>query len=538
MDRRKLADMKKQIIALKNPWCGYMDFIRSHLLAVIGVAFFLGLIYGGQAFSNYYYIDKDGLVNHPGSFYNWGDIGRFGLILMKKVLGMSWYNPYLAGVLFLLTLWAAAMAAGCLFYAIDPRLTTSSICIFLLLFLVYPTYVEQFLFQFQAFEVVMAIFFLLVSDRYLVQALRDKNRMAFCASVPLVVIAFGIYQSMVPLQLCLYLGIFLMLAYAGNGERKIIFSAMGYSVFHFVLVFGIYGFISQFFQGGNHLNSQVVWLTDGYDAAILRIRLYINFVVRRMEVGYTLTYDLCCAAGLAALLVLFLRRRFMAVWYGLGVGGVILSPFFLTIVTGDVQPYRVQMTLPLACGVLWLFGFHVLSEELKRGWEKRAVRTLLTAAGCVMIFVNVAPTMRLLYTRDVVGKADELTAAMIARELGTIPSAYEGKPVIFIGSREPMTNNACYESGHAEYGCSTVTVFSAFEMEDMFEPYYFFSSRRIIGFFRTLGIQCFQEPSDIRMMPSAYEDSSDMPVWPLEGSVREFGDYIIVKLGQAKLQQY
>ena len=34
----------------------------------------------------------------------------------------------------------------------------------------------------------------------------------------------------------------------------------------------------------------------------------------------------------------------------------------------------------------------------------------------------------------------------------------------------------------------------------------------------------------MEMMSSAYEDSKDMVVWPLEGSIKEFDDYVIVKL--------
>ncbi|MCM1045011.1 MAG: hypothetical protein NC417_05840 [Candidatus Gastranaerophilales bacterium] len=46
-----------------------------------------------------------------------------------------------------------------------------------------------------------------------------------------------------------------------------------------------------------------------------------------------------------------------------------------------------------------------------------------------------------------------------------------------------------------------------------------------------MGFQNFQGPPNGDMMPSAYRDSEDMQIWPLEGSVREFDDYIIVKIG-------
>lgn len=522
-EQNEKVNFKSQVAALRQPWTEFVGFLKQHPILAGGIAAVLALIYGGQAFSNYYYIDKEGLVNEPGSFYNWGEIGRFGLILTKKILGMSWYNPYLGGVMLMIALWMAAMTAGYLFYSVERRLTAPALGIFMLLFLVYPTYVEQFLFQFQAFEVVLAMVFLLVSDWYLALALRENNRISFMVSVPLVIIAFGTYQSMVPLQLCLYLGIFLMLACQADNKKALV-SSIKYSALHFAAAFGIYEAISQFFfSGSSYLSSQIVWRTGDYRAAFFNILGYIGSVVKA-KACYTLTYDLCWCIGLAALLVLFMRYRRKAVWYGLGLLGVVLSPFFLSFITGSGQTYRAQLTLPMACGILWLSGIRVVSCELRDNWKNAAYALLLTA-GCIMIFLNTAPLMRMLYTRDVIGKADEMTATMLIGDLNEYPSVYQGKPVIFVGHRAPMTNGACYETH------DTYTFFSAFEMDYMFEPYYFYSTHRILGFFKTLGFQYFQGPPDGAMMLSACEDSENMPVWPLEGSIQEFEDYIIVKLG-------
>lgn len=120
MDRRKVAmemstrktGEKWRLSALRTPWTGFAAFVRTHYVLAAGMAVFLALVYGRQAFSNYFYIDKEVFVNNPGTFYNWGETGRFGLILMNRILGMNWYNPYLGGVLFLAGLWLAARRRG------------------------------------------------------------------------------------------------------------------------------------------------------------------------------------------------------------------------------------------------------------------------------------------------------------------------------------------------------------------------------------------------------------------------------------------
>ena len=181
MDKtEKKVGVGNKISNLAQSWINFAEFIKAHPILSGSMAALLALIYAGQAFSNYYYIDKEQLVNNPGSFYNWNEIGRFGLIFVKRLLNLSWYNPYMGGVLLLVTLWLCAMAAGYLFYSVDNWFGAAPMGVFMLLFLIYPTYVDQFLFQYQAFEVMLAVLFLMVSNWYLVRAVREQNRMAFC----------------------------------------------------------------------------------------------------------------------------------------------------------------------------------------------------------------------------------------------------------------------------------------------------------------------------------------------------------------------
>lgn len=528
--KKETAGIGQQLTAIRQICLGFAQFVRSHPWIAAGLAVMMGLLYGNQAFNNYFYIDKEVMVNNAGSFQAYGEVGRFGMIFAKKLFGLSWYNPYLAGGLLLVTLWLTGMAAAYLFYSIDPRLTAVSLGVFMLLFLVYPTYVEQFLFQYQAFEVVLGMLFLIISDWHLVLAIKERNKAAFLMSLPLVVISFGVYQSMVPLQMCLYLGIFLMLLYAGEagGETKAVLAFIGKMILHFLIAFIVYEVIAKlFFTHMDYLTNQIAWKDTEFAIVIRAILGYILNVVKAEGIFYTQTYDICAVIGLAALGLLLVRLRWKAVWYGLGLLGAALSPFYLTVILGRSQFPRVQLTLPMACAVLWLFGIHVIVTELKASW-KRAAYVLLTFAGCVMIYVNAMPMMRLFYTRDVIGKADEMTAVMVISDLDDILAVYQGKPVIFIGHRQALVNETCYE--YEEEVNGTYVVLSAFELDYVFEPRYYYSSHRLIGFFKTLGFSQFRGPT-IDMMPSAYEDSKDMVVWPLEGSIKEFDDYVIVKLG-------
>lgn len=524
MERKSETSNTNGVIALLvQNWIGFAGFIKSNAIMAGCIAALLALFYGGQAFSDYFYIDKEALVNNPGSFYNWGEIGRFGLIFVKKILGMSWYNPYFGGALLLITLWLTAMAAGYLFYVIDQRFRATQLGIFMLLFLVYPVYAEQFLFQFQASEVVLAIFFLVVSDLYLVQSAREKSKAAFGAAIPLTVISFGVYQSMVPVQMCLCIGMFLILAYEQDGKKnRFLALYIRNAIGHFIIAFGIYEVITKlFFSGSGYLTDQIVWKRG---TIRLIARYYLSFLCPDGMYS-TIAYDICGVILLMALLILLKQLKGKAIIYITGGIVLMLSPLFLALVMGVPTAVRAQMMLPLADGLMWLFGTHVICTELKGCW-KQCSCALLVFVGGIVIWSNASPLMRLFYTRDVIGRADDMAAVMIVDDLGMIPSACSGKPLIFVGHRDALVNPACFQPD--QY--MTYVSMSAYELNYMTEPIYFFSTCRIIGYLRTLGFGQFAEPT-FEMMAPAYADSVDMPLWPQAGSVKEFEEYIIIKLG-------
>ncbi len=535
MDRRtwlvdktgKKMSVKSRVYHLGQSWFDFAEFVKSHPILAGITAAFLALVYAGQAFSNYFYIDKEQLVNNPGSFYNWNEIGRFGLILVKKLLNLSWYNPYLGGILLLVTLWLSAMAAGYLFYSVDKWFGAVPLGIFILLFLIYPTYVDQFLFQYQAFEVMLAVLFLLVSDWYLVRAVREQDNVAFAASVPLVVVAYGIYQNMASIQMCLYLGIFLLMVYEQKADKKIVRALIVRDMLHFVITLAGYAAIAVFFwkAEGNYLGEQVGW-GRGILATLRSIFYYFGMLVVSDGVYYTRAYVVCCLTGIAALFFLVKRLGKNAFWFVLGLAGVAVSPLFMSILMGGLIVPRIQMTLPLANAVLWLFAFRVICTEVNEH-RKGAARVLAVLIGGMLIFMNAAPMVRMFYTRDVIGKADEMMTTVIVSDLGRFPSSAAGKPVIFLGHRDALTNPVCSEPDRTD----SCVFISAYEVQYFFEPRYFFSTYRIIGYWKTLGYDWFCGPT-AEMMPLAYEHGAEMPAYPCTRYIEEFDDYIIVKLGE------
>lgn len=514
----------RHTVLLKNVWAGFADYIRAHPLLSTLTAAILAICYAGQAFSTQYYVDAEAIINNPESTYNWSTIGRFGLVWLKQLTGLDWFNPYLAGGLLLITLWLTALGTGYLFSYIDKRVNTAATGIFMLVYLIYPTYAEQFMFQFQAFEIVFGMFLLTVASWYFVQFLRENNPMAFVLSIVLLVFSFGIYQSMVNMQLCLYLGIFLFYLLANKEDDKVIRRSILFTIIHFLSAFLIYELIVKlFFSQSDYLSSQIAWQYEDFRVVVHDILGYVRAVFKGANAFYTISYKLCMLLLLILVIALIAKKKKHCIWYILGSIALALSPFYLSIITGIPTVPRAQLSLPLSCAILGIFCIHCLSVLFNGKW-KRVIINAGSLLGALLLFVQAAPLMRLFYTQDVIGRSDLITATQMMDDIQEITNVFYGKPVVFIGHREALRNGSCYSFAEApSYMC-----ISAFELDYQIEPYFFYSSHRILGYFKTLGYP-YAGPSHT-MVEQAYAESPDMPCWPVEGSIRESDSYIIVKL--------
>lgn len=508
--------------------CGdFVDYVKAHPMLALITAAVAAVCYAKQAYSLNYYIDAEAVINNPGSFYNWLDIGRFGLVLLKLLLGLSWYNPYLEAGLFLAALWLVSLSAGYLFTRLDERISSQMAGIFSLLVIVYPNYAEQFMFRFQALEIVLGIWLLMLGNACFALWLREKNELAFALSMMPLVISFGIYQSMVNIQLAFYLGMFLFWIYREGEDGRAVRRGILGSAVHFGLAFAVYEVLVQlFFSSGDYLGAQIRWGEIGLREGLRTIRDYGLDILYGNGTFGTASYAVGLALFALAVVLLLWKKRGGAVWYVCGAAGLALSPFFLCILMGDRTTDRAQLTLPFVCGMMWLFACHVIVQQLREAGKPRlqgCVLGLGVLLGAVLLYQQASPLMRLFYTEDVVRRSDMITAVRVIADIEDIQSAHTGKPVVFIGHRVGLRNGSSLEETAGSYLCQ-----SAFEFDYLMEPQYFFSTYRILEFFKTLGYS-YSMPSQ-EMTAQAYEYSKDMVCWPLPGAVMEFDDFILVKL--------
>lgn len=497
------------------------QYIKEHFILGTAAAFAILLVYAKQAFSTDFYIDAEVILNHPHNVYNWNQIGRFGLIALKYLIGNNWYNPYLEAVLFLAFLWMLGMSFSCLFSLFYAKSAESVRFLSIALFLFFPTYADQFMFRFQSFEVVFAMFLVVLATRYFYMAFTERSLRAWVLAVFLDVFSFGIYQSMAGLQICFHIAVWLftMETYE-KAERGRLFRSEFVHFFTSLVIYGV--IVKLFFDSGDYLSGQMGWFSGDIMSVVRNLLAYVKRVLLSMDIFYPVTYPVCVCACTGLLLWVFLRKRQMIWAYLTGIGGMLASPFFLALAMGMPSPYRAQCMLPFVCAVLWLF----ITSRFERHGGVRYVCCI--AAGCIFLVCQTSVLLRLFYTQDVIRDGDALTAVQMIERIEETGASGGEKPVVFIGHLDAKTNASCYTKEEAaSYLSYSVYEFAYIDGVPVDTPDYF-NTGRILGYFETLGFH-YSLPS-VRMTEEAEAAGKSMGSWPAADSVLEMEKYIIVKL--------
>jgi len=502
---------------LSKPINELAQYIKKHFFLSFALAAAVALIYGKQAFSTDFYIDAEVILNNAHSVYNWDNIGRFGLIALKYLIGNNWYNPYFAAALYLAALWLLGMAAGCLFSVLGKEPDDKISFLFICLFLFFPTYADQFMFRFQAFEIVFAMLLVVLATRYFYFFIKEQNYFAYLLSIAFAVFSFGIYQSMVNLQICFLIAVYLFsISECAQAQRR---RLVKYALLHFLVSLAVYELIVQlFFSSGNYLSSQVGWLSGNLKDVLFNLLAYIKRILFGLDVFYPITYLGCvlCSVLFLVWTILYNRQKFIP--YLIGIGSLLASLFFLAVVMGMPSPYRAQCMLPFVCAVIWLFMALWLKEC---GICQYALCVIF---GVIFLFSQSAVLMRLFYTQDVIRDADKTIAVQMMERFADI----DKKPIVFLGHLDAKTNASCYTKQEAaSYLSYSVYEFAYIEGVPVETPDYF-NSLRILGYFETMGFD-YEAPS-VELVEAAEAEGTDMESWPAAGCVRETADCVIVKL--------
>ena len=447
MEKTKIYLKRKQYkqmdICEKINWSDWKYFIKKNGFTAIATIILEILIFGRRVNSFNFCSDMGVIVSNPGTTYNWLEIGRPGLVLAKLIFKTLKYNPYLAGMIFILTLWVTCMIMD---YLIDflqfANKKTFLFILFNLLFMTAPTLNEQFYFSFQAFEIVFGMLLTVIAAVFILRWILYNRKWDCIIATLCMLFSFSIYQSFVSLYIAICISVFIIyfLKIEKEKESGFYFKVIVRLLISFIFVFLIYEIMSKlFFNKSTYLEEQTSWGNQSIIVCLKNIIIECGKLVLGHKYFYNLLYPIIgIILGIYYLLYMiqclkkhnFLKKGH--IYYILSGYMFLISPILLSVTTGSVMVPRSQLTLPYVVAFSVVYLLNILSENLDKG--KNSLRILVIIISIYFVYDQTAVMQRFFYTEDVRQKADEMTALGIVDDISEISSLEESNsfPVIFV----------------------------------------------------------------------------------------------------------
>ena len=505
-----------------------MKRLKSAIFLLAGVL----ITYIPFAFNTDYYVDSEVIINIPGTTYNWLEIGRYGLVFVRKLLRTDWYNPYYTGILMLLFLWLTGLVLTHLFEKLFPLLPKWMCILGSLTFLTYPTFTEQYYFHFQSAEIAFGLLLSAIGMVLLYRFICEKNRICLILSIPLYVLVFAIYQSFLPLALCGYLMIFLSVIIQEDYDKPFLCRSIFGSILHFAFSFLISQGINRIFfaSGNNYLTEQVIWAENSIKDSVIAI-LKACF---SMFIGYGIFYTsiLCIALLLAiiAIFVLYKKKGFPHFLWGiLAILGITIIPFFLTSLLGTVTSVRTQFVYPLsalalifsAATIWFLYGKSAYCDKAHTYANIFGIAFL-----CIVALSQIVTVRYIWCVHTEITQFDKETSMELLDVLYDSYIMNDNGSTILWGHLQPETKYDNMIRRSPSYLFRSV-----YNLEHDTEPYCFYSTIRVLGYLESMG-HTFTLPNHSTHRISAYFMNRDnLAVFPLEGSFTQGEGTLTINLG-------
>ena len=517
-------------------WLPFGEYYRKNRLTFALTGVFLLIVYGIKIFNVSISHDTEAAIAAPFNLYkSWYTMGRFGLVVLKRLLGTYEFNPYAASFLMVVAMFLNVILWGYLFAWLGGKKWQDgfSSWIFPVVFFTSMIMAEQSGFLLQSYEINVALLLLGAALLCGFRAILTRRKFYspyYLAPVACCIFAFSVYQSFVPL-FAAAAAICFLLVYT-NREVEAQEVSVGFclgTILRLIVIFAaslfLYYGINHFVLAGLHLETtsyitdQIQWGKISLEEGLNNIYLHIYKAMTGKGIFYTSLHLIAYVGMLLCMLRQLFVKKTCRILYLAAAAFVLISPFLMTILMGAEPTVRTQILLPFVAGFALQYLVVTIREE-----RFRLCRYLYVAALCLTGVLCLQQSMdaaRLYYTQYIQYQEDVRVAQKIsdrieALGLGEIPE----EPVVFVGARTPLKNAVCYSDDELEligksffaisYGTGHGTWVMRNFMTSLGYPYVF---------------------GDDQDFAKADQLAAAMPSWPAKGSVAEKDGIIIVKLG-------
>lgn len=511
----------------------FYSFLHRNLPYFIIGAFALMIYFMAWLANNEIGIDTMILVARPGETLNWMDIERPAMVLLHKLFyandKLSLF--YCEGMCLVFSI-AAMVEYAWLFYS-KAKVACWQSLLFFLLVILHPLFTEQFYFTLQMADIAFGIF-LCGLGLYFAWS---KDYRYWILAIAILVFVFSIYQSFMPFYISLCLLLFCL---AWMYERNIAIkkkhksSTMSHQYFRlglqqailFIISFVLVRLMMKiFFRGeSSYLYGQSNWGRESLTKIITIILNHRRIMWHHETIFYpqSLWWSFILLIPVVFWVCYKMRFRYGTLWFLLSLSLFEISTMLLTIYLGNYPTSRALLNVPIVGAGNLLLLIHFLYRFPKLFSFSKIL--LIGAIICVGLSLNeeyyVSTLMQ--YCAQEVKEDDARKVRQIEQSVLQV-AGYTTKPVVFIGHPAQHRTNAMIELEIQTLGVFFPSVAT--------EPRFWYLNDTLDDYMESLGIY-FSRPDTVAQIQEARDEAQTMPIYPVEGSIRETNTLVVVKLGE------
>lgn len=279
---------------------------------------------------------------------------------------------------------------------------------------------------------------------------------------------------------------------------------------------------------GDYLTGQKLWGKIPVKDCLKNITSHAVRILKGEGIFYTRWFTLSiCVVIMSGLVFLWQHRQSKEkIWFLFALLLLQITPFLLTIYNANVPVIRSQFIYPFTFACNGILLLTVLPDVLTSvSWQqnwKKYVLTVVYICGAFVLTRQYYDTSRVQYTTFFVWRSNERMAYRLEEKIieETSVNGVIEKPIALIGRYAHPSNNMLSEA--------EVPQLTDFEFGSGDIPR-FFSDHWWPQYMNALGIPVSQASAE--QFAAARIEAQTMTIFPSEGSIRDMGDYIIVKIG-------
>lgn len=512
--------MKKEINEIKT----YFSEHKKQILIILCIAI---LTYMIKIFNYDISIDSEVTVNDTtANDMPWICTGRWALVILGKFIHYNnKYNPFFSNLIMVIFFTLSIVILSYLISKVinNKELDNKIILMLGSLILTSPVICEMMNFTMMAAEVAVGITLVMLSVYMTYLAIYEKQKLCYILSIILLSFSMGIYQAFFPLYISIIALIYLLKMINMNNKLttleniKIIIKIVFIFITSYIICNVITKILLSYYgmKASGYLTNQITWGKIPIADSVANIFNNIYSIVLPPFSSSVWNYSYLFVAIISFIYIIYLIiiDKFKSLLSILCLLFILISPFFIIILTGNGVAVRTMMNLPFIVGILSILFVSISKNNVSK--------TIMIIFIVVTSILQLKSSLDLFYSDYIRYEEDKMLVQNIFNKIDTLDKLPKNNreeiTVVFIGMHSAKSTGVIAKGDTMSY--------SFFEWDPATE---LASNQRIYGLARTLGYN-YKLPT-AKQVKKAQVKNKQLNVYPSNNSIKVIDDFVVVRM--------